>query len=294
MNGIAFSSLFQTFAKASRNPPETTVDARVKDSGVKTAERNQRLTSVVETEIIPRLMLAHSQARELSAPESHRQLGLDEERVKSFAAIVLKGNSDVTILYVTDLLDQHYALESIYLDLFAPTAALLGKYWEDDVVSYSDVTLALGHMQQLVREISSRHSHAYDRTDSPYSALFAPSPGEQHIFGLVTVEDHFRRAGWRTWIETRSQSTEISDTIEHNWFDAMGFSLSDASRIDGLRDLISLARSTSKNSDLFIIVGGGAFVDQPELVARSGADAAARDGQEALTFAHNRVCQLAY
>ena len=37
--------------------------------------------------------------------------------------------------------------------------------------------------------------------DAP-SAYFVPAPNEQHVFGLVILEDYFRRAGWRTWLDT--------------------------------------------------------------------------------------------
>jgi methanogenic corrinoid protein MtbC1 len=246
----------------------------------------------VDGEIIPRLLLAHRSLGAEKPSNQGRISVLSPESVDRFAQLALISGRDSLLAVVGNLLQQGVRLDDVYMELLAPAARRLGELWDDDVVPFSDVTIALGRMHQVVRELSIHHTPAagahVDR-----AALFAPAPGEQHTFGLVIIEEFFRRSGWRTWTELSSEPEEVIAAAKTHAFDVFGLTASAEQRLDPIAFLIMSVRRASRNRDVIVIVGGRLFSEHPELVARVGADGMAASAPEAVLKAEGAVRQLA-
>jgi len=245
------------------------------------------LATVVECEIIPRLMLAHADERR----ESPLGAAISAGVIEAFARVALEDDAERMLAFVGDEIAAGRSLSAVYLDLLAPAARRLGAMWSDDEVAYSDVTIALGRLQHLIRDLGWKIPPKKGRHGAGGTALFAPAPGEQHIFGLIMVEDQFRRAGWRTWLETHADTDELVRIAAQHSFNVVGFSLGNAGLADRLALAIRKVRAKSKSRDVVILVGGNALEKDPLLFKSLGADATASDGFQALTIAAERVCQ---
>ncbi len=261
------------------------------------AENAAELAKMVESEIIPRLMLAHSTQVSLPPviPQTPR---LDEETTEAFAQMVISKGPESLIAYVGVLLQGGLGIETIYMDLLIPAARRLGDYWDKDLASFTDVTIGLGRLQQVVRALGCKTTDLLGRQtsgDGPpeRSALFAPAPGENHTFGLFIIEDVFRRAGWRTWMEMTAADEDVLDTVRCHWFDIVGLSMSAATHVEKVKSAIKSVRAVSRNPDLFVLVGGRLFIDSPEYVAIVGADATAANGADAFQLADKAVRRVA-
>ncbi len=261
------------------------------------AENAAELAKMVESEIIPRLMLAHSPRASLPhpIPDTPR---LDEDTTEAFAQMVISKGPESLIAYVGVLLQGGLGIETIYMDLLIPAARRLGDYWDKDLASFTDVTIGLGRLQQVVRALGCKTTDLWGRQtsgDGPpeRSALFAPAPGEQHTFGLFIIEDVFRRAGWRTWMEMAAADEDVLDTVRCHWFDVVGLSLSGATHIEKVKSVVKSVRAASRNPDLFVLVGGRLFIESPEYVAIVGADATAANGADAFQLADKAVRRVA-
>ena len=244
------------------------------------------LSTVVECEIIPRLMLAHADERQ--APPLGAEISPDV--IKAFARLALEADAERMTVFVSDEIAAGRSLTAVYLDLLAPAARRLGAMWSDDEVAYSDVTIALGRLQHLIRDLGWKIPPTKGRPGAGRKALFAPAPGEQHIFGLIMVEDQFRRAGWRTWLETHAEPDELVRIASQHSFDVVGFSLGNADLADRLAVSIRQIRAKSKSRNVVILVGGNALEKDPLIFKTLGADATASDGFQALTIAGERLC----
>lgn len=254
-------------------------------------QRAQELARIVEGEIIPRLMLVHQSTSRFSAPGNSIRLG--PETTEKFALYTLSSGHDSLLAIVGNLLQQGVSMESIYLDLLAPAARRLGEFWNNDEVSFADVTIALGRLQQVVRELSLHGPNEDGAAPHGRSALFAPAPGEQHTFGLVIIEEFFRRSGWRTWTEMSGAQTEVIGAVQAHHFDIFGMTVSSDAYLDQISPLIMSVRRVSRNRDINVMVGGLLFVEKPELAAKVGADGTAADAREAVLKAEGAVRQLA-
>ncbi len=277
---------------ASTPPPQPGLQndpaAMEESQAIASALTGAGLVKMVESEIIPRLMLAHRTAGE-QAPPLEAPFPLGSDTTDAFARMVLAKEPPSLLAFVGKLLQGGLSMESIYVELLAPAARRLGDYWDDDTASFTDVTIGLGRLQQVVRALGWRAPSNGEDDRFSRSVLFAPSPGEQHTFGLFIIEDFFRRSGWRTWLETSFTENDISATVGSHWFDVFGMSAAHDTQIDRIASGIRLIRRASRNRDLFVLVGGRLFTDQPELVARVGADGTAAGGGEALLVANEAL-----
>ncbi len=242
------------------------------------------LAKMIESEIIPRLMMAHGAPE--AAPPPAASVG--PRTLDAFARMTLTAEVHTLTAYVETLIQGGLSLEDIYVDLLIPTARRLGDDWNEDFISFTDVTIGLSRLQQVVRTLG--HSiPTRDADGEAPSAYFIAAPNEQHAFGLVILEDYFRRAGWRTWLDTLATCEEASRTVSHDWFDVFGLSATADTPIDVITSTIGRVREASRNPGLFVMVGGRLFMEDPALATRVGADAVSETAGGALLIADKAI-----
>lgn len=244
------------------------------------------LARLIEGEIIPRLLMAHQSAARsnVATPAAG---GISASEVVGFANLVLAEELDVLRQNAEGFVARGVEVDSLYFDLFSPAAKLLGSMWEEDLCTFSDVTVGLCRLQQLVYEFSDRIRP--DDSGAGRTALFALTPGDQHSFGLVLVVEFFRRAGWRTVCATDASAHDLIDMVKAESFDLIGFSMADEKWLQSLPGVITSLRSASRNPLVRVIVGGRVFTDRPERVAEVGADETAVDARQAVSSAGQLV-----
>lgn len=243
------------------------------------------LARVIEGEIIPRLMLAHAPRRSTSSP------GIDAvgpRTLEAFARLTLSSEGPALTEYVEALIAGGLPLERALVELLAPTARRLGDDWNEDLISFTDVTVGLSRLQHVMRAL--RVSHPTHPAEPGARAVFLmPAPGEQHTFGLFLLEDRFRRAGWRTWLDTAATRHEAARTVRLDHFDVFGLSATRDTPVEVIAATVAGVRAASCNRGLFVMVGGRLFDESPELVDEVGADACSASADDALFVADNAV-----
>jgi methanogenic corrinoid protein MtbC1 len=250
------------------------------------------LVRCIDTDIIPRLVLARRASRETVRPAGELEPTADD--VVRLAGLVLTRDVDVARDFVERMQARGTPVETLYLDLLAPTARRLGELWEVDACDFSEVTVGLGRLQQVLHEISSTFQVEAEPSEHGRRVLLVPVPGEQHSFGLHIVAEFFRRAGWDVWSEPRiSSGRDLVQLVRSEWFAVVGLSVASETRIDALANGIRALRRASRNRAIGVLVGGPLFVAHPELVAHVGADATATDGGQAPNQAQNVLALLA-
>jgi len=250
--------------------------------------RMSRLARTIEEEIIPRLMLAHRTPNEPPARSAGLAYAIVAEDVKHFAALVLSHEEDVAFANIQALRARGVSVEKIYVDVLAPTARYLGTLWDDDFCTFTDVTVGLGRLQRVLRELSS----ALGRVEHPPQGrrvLLLPSPGEQHTFGLVMVAEFFRHAGWDVTGGAWAVAADAAALVTAEWFDVVGFSLGAKSHVPALAASILAVRQAACNRSLTVLVGGPLFGLHPEFVGLVGADGMTIDGREAPLLAESLI-----
>ena len=86
--------------------------------------------------------------------------------------------------------------EVIYLSYVAGAARRLGTMWDQDRLSFLEVTLASGRLYRIIRGLrkvldATLLNGAHDR-----HVFFALAPDDSHTLGIEIATDLFRRRGW--------------------------------------------------------------------------------------------------
>jgi MerR family transcriptional regulator, light-induced transcriptional regulator len=252
------------------------------DRGLSCVEQDV-LHRTIETEIVPRLLLAHSTHGEKLAADLNISPSITMDEVDEFAQILVSESIHKAKSFTLAILNRGVPLDIVLLWLFAPSARYLGELWKRDVCDFVDVTIALSKLQQLLRSLSPEDPEDQFPIAAQRRAFLAVLPGDQHTFGLFIVQEFFRRAGWYV-CGAGCDSTEELLNISHSGpFDIVGLSVSNDASQSALTTLISSLRKSALNHDVQVMVGGRFFIDNPQLVASIGADATAPDGRRAVS-----------
>ncbi len=270
--------------KASWGPAETAaMDRCLSVPGLsaraKASRASPQLSRTIETEIIPRLLLAHLQEPD-AVPASTRP-ALDPAEIEAFATTVLEHDPARMMGHVESLRIAGHSLHALFLDLLAPTARRLGEMWEEDRCSFTDVTIGLSRLQQVLRELAPAFENEA-RPEIRGRILLAASPGEQHAFGLSMLETFFRRAGWDVCGGPSHSPPELLRFAREEWLDVIGLSLSSDVLYGQAQELLRSLKKASRNPSTVVIVGGRYFTDHPDHAADVGADTMAYDAPDAL------------
>lgn len=249
-----------------------------------------KLARAIEQEIIPRLMLTHRvalQAAPARRPAAPREITRDD--VHLFVKLVLGPDDDACLDGVETFRAEGVSIESIYIDLLAPSARYLGELWNEDLCAFSDVTIGLGRLQRILRELSAGFAGTTSRSDGGRTVLLMPSPGEQHTLGLVMVGEFFRRAGWSVSGGAWTAGLDAAALVKQEWFDVIGLSLGAEVHLQQLADAIAAVRQASCNRNITVLVGGPLFGANPDLAKRVDADGMTIDGREAPSLADRLI-----
>jgi methanogenic corrinoid protein MtbC1 len=237
----------------------------------------RRLMQTVQGELIPRIYLSH---RAGPVPPA---LGLavgrhlsDEDRAEFLRRV--RGASETSAAeLVRRLMAAGVSLESVFLDLLAPTARTLGQEWENDACDFVEVTVSLGRMQRLLRSFSTLSSVDIPVGDSVGRVLLSSISSEQHTLGLYMVAEFFVRAGWAVTLGAPVEPIDLAQTVAEDWYDVAGLSVSCSGRVPQIKQTIADMRRRSKNPHMPILIGGCLFTADPSMVAEVGADGSAPD-----------------
>jgi methanogenic corrinoid protein MtbC1 len=241
------------------------------------AERIGRLLSTLEGEVIPRLLDLHT-----LRPAAAAVAGFEPDDVARLAGGVIGADPEPTLARLTALLDGGAPLDVIALQLLGPAARELGRMWDDDECSFADVTVGVGRLQQWMRQVMPPIDPSWAQAPvGGRRVLLAAPQGEQHTFGLSLVSDFFRNAGWDVTVELAGEQSHPVDTVGMQWFDAVGFSVGNHTRLDWLAAMIAAVRNASKNPALVVMAGGPIFKVHPEYAAQLEADLICPDGHAA-------------
>jgi len=292
---IASSGEPATIPRVAQRPPSRAAScASARRNGCEPP--GERLARTVEIEIVPRLVLARRPIPHPRATPALESTVIDgasrAEAVSELAERALAQDAAAALDYIERLRAHGVAADVLYLDLLAPTARYLGELWEADVCDFAQVTVGVCRLQHVLHELGNAWDEGLDPRAYGHRALLAPGPGEQHTFGLLMVAEYLRHAGFDVAIGPGAASAECLAVVAAEWFAIVGLSVGCDRHLEAVAPAVRAIRRASRNREIGVMVGGRAFVEHPERVGLSGADASARDARDAAVQAQRLLALL--
>ncbi len=219
----------------------------------------------------------------------HAERQLSDADLQAFIRTLRSAEETSCTEFVNTLLDRGVEAETIFLELLDSAAIRLGEMWDDDECDFVDVTVALGRLQRILRDLS--HQFLADRAspDTVGRVLLSSIPGEHHTLGLFMVAEFFIREGWDVRLGAPLSAAELGSIVRETRFDVVGFSVASSERLSHVKRTIRQLRRDSQNRDLAVLVGGPVFRERPTLATHVGADGTASDARTAPTIARSLI-----
>ncbi len=207
---------------------------------------------VLDTEVIAALagdILRHVSTQ--AAPHAERPVPeVAEVSLSAFCDLLVQPEPTAALRFIEARRAEGMSQQDIYLGLLGAAARRLGKDWEEDRLSFLEVTVGVGHLYALMRVLRSEWSSARALIDGRRRALFATVPNEDHGLGITIAADMFRVAGWDIDLQTGQTHEGLIDYVRSTQPPIIGLSLSSERR---LADLVRLVVALRIESPLAII-----------------------------------------
>ncbi len=169
-------------------------------------------------------------------------------------------------------------LDVLYARYLAPAAGTLGKWWDDDEISFVGVTLGVARIFDLVRLL--RDQLPAPRITRSVPVLFAAVPGENHGVGVEMAAELFRQHGWDTRLLVGADHADILSEIRTISCLVLGLSSGGRRTADALARIVHAVRVA--HPEIYILVSGHVVVSEPELIAAISPDSAVASVEDAL------------
>ncbi len=252
------------------------------------------IVSTLASEIVPNLVrelgrLAEDGANESSMSVSKMSSLCQHEPLKPLSNEPLVVLSELCIkaclemeaeplkAFFRDWIAKGLDIESFYLDVIPLAIRSLHEKWEEDQVSFLDVTRATWSIKHLLLELSPDFIKPDAQSFVPqlnrFQAFICTSPGSEHTLGPLLVSQYLQRKGWLVWPGIDHTEKAVLELVSKNWVDLFCVSISVSSDIPRLQSWIQKVRSKSKNTSIQCFVGGPLMALEPQLVSQIGADA---------------------
>lgn len=165
--------------------------------------------------------------------------------------------------------------------LLAEAARRIGAQWVCDDLDFVTVTTAVGRLQYAFRHVTQAVAPARRRAGS---VLVTTVPGEEHVFGVMMVEEIFRTSGWSASMATPGSAMELA-TVGRSRTDIVCVSWSSDALADAAASVVEMFRGRGS----LIVFGGQAALRSAAWLASSGVDYVCDNPYAALDFCHSNL-----
>jgi methanogenic corrinoid protein MtbC1 len=273
-------------AVAGKEPSAKLISTAANDAKGSAAHCKTSLLSVIESQIIPRLLDAHQGPALLgvAAPDTPVVPATPQD-MQDFATACMDVDSQAVFAQVDVLRGKGLSVQTIFLDVITPAARHLGDLWKEDQLDFTVVAQGLLRMHHAMRHLG------YETHDGPQIAgdvrriMLASAPGSQHILGLAMVSEFFRGDGWQVVVEISTTETALLNAVAHEWFDVVGLSVGLVEQLPHIPRLIASLKKASRNPHTFVVLGGPALLDSSNHAMALGADGISVNAAEAVNLA---------
>ena len=145
----------------------------------------------------------------------------------------------------------------VYLGYISSAARRLGERWDDDELSFLEVTIGTGHLYALMRALRAENGPLPRVPNSRRAAMFATVPGEDHGIGITVAAEVFREKDWEIDLQIGTSFDALVAHVERTGPRIIGLSISSDGRLDTLARLVVALRLALPHTIIGVAAAGG-------------------------------------
>ena len=207
-----------------------------------------------------------------------------DAKIDELARALMEPDAEAGIAFIKRVQEKGASVETVYIAYLSEAAKTLGQWWEEDLVSFAEVTAATGHIYAVMRGLKPMFQSDAPTPAQP-SAFFTAVPGETHLLGVSMAADLFRKQGWDIAFKREFDHDEIVQYAAHSQMPLIGLSAGGEHCLAPLARLVVALRISVP--DASIMVSGAILSTSYESVKSLGIDILPNSMDDALDQAQN-------
>lgn len=172
---------------------------------------------------------------------------------------------------------------ALLADLYIPEAARrLGRAWEDDTMTFADVTIGTARLQSILRDISADWAADSGKSAKAGGSVLLLLPEkEHHTLGPLVLTGQLRRRGVSVSLQLATADGGWRSVLHARHFDGVIVSVGWEGKIDATIQLIATIKQMTKGR-MPVAVGGAVLTRLDGILGCEGADIVTNDLDKAL------------
>jgi methanogenic corrinoid protein MtbC1 len=213
----------------------------------------------------------------------------DRDRIEQLCNALTSKDDQAGARFIQTARDDGATDEAIYLNYLAGAALMLGTWWEENRLTFAEVTYGTSRMYAIMRSMRREIPLAVYKPHK--AAVFATVPGESHFLGVSMAADLLRKDGWDIDLKIGLEHDELVEEIARSGMILIGLSASSDQTLEALSKLIVAVRIRSPHVAIF--VSGHIVIDRPETLELMDVDGFAADFQSAKAMLESHLANRA-
>lgn len=196
-----------------------------------------------------------------------------DDQIELLCLALLSADDQAGIRFVEQVRVEGVSIDAVYLNYLAGAARMLGTWWENDTVEFTQVALGTSRMYAIMRAL--RHVLIDQDMVPKKSAVFASVPGETHTLGVRMAADLFTSEGWDVALKIDMEHDQLLHEIDRTKAAIIGISAGGDHAIQALSKLVVALRVSNPHAAIFI--SGNVLNEAKEKVELIGFEGMADD-----------------
>jgi methylmalonyl-CoA mutase cobalamin-binding subunit len=205
---------------------------------------------------------------------------LDDLTSRLYAAVTAPSTNGLSEV-IAEFSAARISAKDLTLNYIPAVARRLGRDWENDRISFTDVTIGATRLQTLLREMAAGWTADGSSHDGQGAILMIVPLGEQHTLGSLVAATWLRRNGVSVSVQIAPSPQDLGRLLQGQRFDAVFVSVGSDYRLDACAKLVRTLRALSPGP-IPVVVGGALAAHKREDLLSIGADSVTTDLAEAL------------
>lgn len=217
---------------------------------------------------------------------------LDDKEIDRITQLLLSTEDGAFELAISVLKTHGVSINYIVLDLIPTIARRLGKQWEDDTLSFAEVSIGTNKLERVIHKLDYLFQVTQLEKRGNHSILITTFPESQHSLGTLILSNYFIHSGWRVYRPENNSLKSISKELETNSRDAIAISISCDEQLQQLPNIISTLREKSQNPKIMVLIGGPLYNKAPAKFSHIQADITAFTPEESVQKLEHMLSQI--
>jgi methanogenic corrinoid protein MtbC1 len=208
-----------------------------------------------------------------------------DQLARAYLDTLLRGDRQSASKMILESVEQGMDIKDIYLNVFQSTQREIGLLWQTNQIGVAQEHYCTAATQMIISQL---YPYIFASKRNGRHMVATCVGGELHEIGARMVADFFEMDGWDTYFLGANTPMEgILRAISERKADVLAISVTMTYHIEKVAELIAEVRHSKLDEHTKILAGGYPFNIAPNLWKSVGADAYARDAQQALVAAES-------